>query len=51
MGISAATTVLATVIAAVTLLPALLGLFGGRLLTRRQRRALTARDAGTGHPP
>ncbi|MEU0821175.1 MMPL family transporter [Streptomyces mirabilis] len=51
MGISAATAVLATVVAAVTLLPALLGLFGGRLLTRRQRRALTARDAGTGHPP
>jgi RND superfamily putative drug exporter len=51
MGISAATAVLATVIAAVTLLPALLGLFGGRLLTRRQRRALITRNPGTGHPP
>ncbi|MFF8029045.1 MMPL family transporter [Streptomyces sp. NPDC007896] len=51
MGISAATAVLATVIAAVTLLPALLGLFGGRLLTRRQWRAVTSRNPGTGHPP
>ncbi|WP_405566454.1 MMPL family transporter [Streptomyces phaeochromogenes] len=50
MGISAATAVLFTVIAAVTLLPALLGLFGGRLLNRRQRRAVTTRNAGTGHP-
>ncbi|WP_420312749.1 MMPL family transporter [Streptomyces sp. YS-B37] len=52
MGISAATAVLATVVASVTLLPALLGLFGGRLLTRRQRRALTAHDseAGTRQP-
>ncbi|MGW3312743.1 MMPL family transporter [Streptomyces sp. NPDC001073] len=48
MGISAATAVLATVVASVTLLPALLGLFGGRLLTRRQRRTLTAQDPGTG---
>lgn len=51
MGISAATAVLATVIAAVTLLPALLGLFGGRLLNRRQRRAVATRNAGTVHPP
>ncbi|WP_405545666.1 MMPL family transporter [Streptomyces phaeochromogenes] len=50
MGISAATAVLATVIAAVTLLPALLGLFGGRLLNRRQRRAVATRNAGTVHP-
>lgn len=48
MGISAATAVLATVVASVTLLPALLGLFGSRLLTRRQRRNLTAQDPGTG---
>ncbi|MEU9279305.1 MMPL family transporter [Streptomyces sp. NPDC048342] len=51
MGISAATAVLFTVIAAVTLLPALLGLFGDRLLNRRQRRAVTTRAPGTGHPP
>ncbi|MGW3101282.1 MMPL family transporter [Streptomyces sp. NPDC001100] len=51
MGISAATAVLATMIAAVTLLPALLGLFGDRLLNRRQRRAATTRNPGTGHPP
>ncbi|MGW6014340.1 MMPL family transporter [Streptomyces sp. NPDC055210] len=51
MGVSAATAVLFTVIAAVTLLPALLGLFGGRLLNRRQRRAMTARsrEAGRAH--
>jgi RND superfamily putative drug exporter len=40
MGISAAITVMFTVIAAVTLLPALLGLFRGRLINRRQRRQL-----------
>ncbi|WP_328497886.1 MMPL family transporter [Streptomyces sp. NBC_00414] len=44
MGISAATAVLFTVIAAVTLLPALLGLFGGKLLNRRQRRAAAIRS-------
>ncbi|MFD0310071.1 MMPL family transporter [Streptomyces sp. NPDC127119] len=51
MGVSAATAVLFMVIAAVTLLPALLGLFGGRLLNRRQRRAMTARarEAGRAH--
>ncbi|WP_406118038.1 MMPL family transporter [Streptomyces sp. NBC_00989] len=48
MGISAATAVLSTVIAAVTLLPALLGLFGNRLLTRRQRRVLTTHDPRAG---
>ncbi|MFI9272232.1 MMPL family transporter [Kitasatospora sp. NPDC052896] len=47
MGISAATGVLATMTAAVTLLPTLLGLFGARLLTRRQRRALAARGPRT----
>jgi RND superfamily putative drug exporter len=38
IGIAAATTVLFTVLAAITLLPALLGLFGTRLISRRQRR-------------
>lgn len=40
MGISAAIGVLATLAAAMTLLPALLGLFGTRLLSKRQRRDL-----------
>ena len=40
MGVSAAITVMFTVLAAVTLLPALLGLFRGRLINRRQRRQL-----------
>jgi RND superfamily putative drug exporter len=42
LGISAAITVLFTVLAAVTLLPASFGLFRGKLLNRRQRRALAA---------
>ncbi|MER6571667.1 MMPL family transporter [Streptomyces sp. NPDC001093] len=42
MGISAAIGVLATLAAAMTLLPALLGLFGARLLSKRQRRALAS---------
>jgi len=42
MGIGAAITVVWTVLAAVTLLPAVLGFFGMRLLTNKQRRALTA---------
>ncbi|MFE3270018.1 MMPL family transporter [Streptomyces sp. NPDC059215] len=50
MGISAATAVLFTVIAAVTLLPALLGIFGNKLLSRRQRRAMANRQSGTAHP-
>ncbi|MFD8421685.1 MMPL family transporter [Streptomyces sp. NPDC059466] len=50
MGISAATAVLFTVTAAVTLLPALLGIFGNRLLSRRQRRAMPSREPGTAHP-
>jgi putative drug exporter of the RND superfamily len=43
-GLAAASvlTVVCTVAAAVTLLPALLGLFGMRVLSRRQRRALAA---------
>jgi RND superfamily putative drug exporter len=44
MAIASATTVVATVLAAVTLLPAMLGFFGMRTLSRRERR-LTA--AGT----
>jgi putative drug exporter of the RND superfamily len=40
IGLSAAATVLFTVLAAITLLPALLALFGTRLITRRQRRRL-----------
>ena len=42
LGIAAATTVLFTVAAAVTLLPALLGLLGMRVLSRRERRRLAA---------
>ena len=42
LGISAAITVMFTVLAAVTLLPALFGLFRGKLINRRQRRALAA---------
>src|SRR5690606_7879462 len=37
-------TVVLSVLAAVTLLPALLGLLGHRVLSRRQRRVLVARD-------
>jgi RND superfamily putative drug exporter len=44
MAIASATTVVATVLAAITLLPALLGILGMRTLSRRERR-LTA--AGT----
>ncbi|WP_200935426.1 MMPL family transporter [Aeromicrobium sp. Root344] len=42
MGIGAAVTVLWTVAAALTLTPAFLGLFGMRLLSRRERRTLAA---------
>ncbi|WP_430727452.1 MMPL family transporter [Streptomyces aurantiacus] len=47
MGVSAATAVLFTVAAAVTLVPALLGVFGTRLLSRRQRRALASHTSHT----
>jgi len=40
LAIASALTVVATVLAAVTMLPALLGLFGRRVLSRRQRRRL-----------
>src|SRR5271157_3157422 len=42
LGIAAAITVLFTVAAAVTLLPALLGFLGTRVLSRRERRRLAA---------
>ncbi|HEY2794949.1 MAG TPA: MMPL family transporter [Micromonosporaceae bacterium] len=42
IGISASVMVLFTVIAAITLLPALLGMIGLRVLSRRERRALAA---------
>ncbi|MDX3660009.1 MMPL family transporter [Streptomyces sp. ID05-26A] len=42
MGISGATAVLFTVAAAVTLVPALLGVFGLRVLNRRERRQLAS---------
>jgi putative drug exporter of the RND superfamily len=40
LAVASALTVVCTVLAAVTLLPALLGLFGMRVLSRRQRRQL-----------
>jgi RND superfamily putative drug exporter len=42
VAVAAALTVVVTVAAAITLLPALLGLLGHRVLSRRQRRALAA---------
>ena len=42
LAIASALTVVFTVLAAVTLLPALLGVFGMRVLSRRQRRRLAA---------
>ena len=42
LGISAAVTVLFTMATAITLLPALLGFFGMKVLSRKERRALTA---------
>jgi len=50
LAVACALTVVFTVLAAVTLLPALLGVFGWRVLSRRQRRQLVnpgaAQDAG-----
>jgi RND superfamily putative drug exporter len=52
MGIGAAVTVFCTVIAAITLLPAILGGFGDKLLSRKERRKLAAEgphnEAATG---
>ena len=42
LGIAAAITVLFTMVAAATLLPALLGMLGMRVLSRRERRRLAA---------
>ena len=42
LAVASALTVVFTVLAAVTLLPALLGVFGMRVLSRRQRRQLAA---------
>ncbi|WUI00887.1 MMPL family transporter [Spirillospora sp. NBC_00431] len=47
MAVASSIIVLFTVIAAVTLLPALLGLFGTRVLSRRQRRRLAAEGPRT----
>ncbi len=49
LAIASALTVVATVLAAMTMLPALLGLFGRRVLGRRQRRRLPGL-ASTGAP-
>jgi len=48
LGIAAAITVLFTVAAAVTLLPALLGVLGMRVLSRRERRRLAAGGPASG---
>jgi putative drug exporter of the RND superfamily len=45
LGVASALTVVFTVLAAVTLLPALLGVFGIRVLSRRQRRRMGDRGA------
>ncbi|MEV6005378.1 MMPL family transporter [Streptomyces sp. NPDC051976] len=50
VAISAAMTVVVTVAAAVTLLPAMLGVLGARVLSRRQRRRLAA-DGPSTTPP
>ncbi|MCE0540140.1 MMPL family transporter [Kineosporia rhizophila] len=49
MGIGAAVTVLATVAAAITLLPAALGVLGTRLLSRRERRLLAEQGPSASH--
>jgi putative drug exporter of the RND superfamily len=57
LAVASALTVVFTVFAAVTLLPALLGVFGTRVLSRRQRRRLPGGPGGpgghggTGSPP
>ncbi|WP_433894359.1 MMPL family transporter [Streptomyces sp. CA-111067] len=48
VAISAAMTVVVSVLAAITLLPALLGVFGMRVLSRRQRRKFAASGPRTG---
>ncbi|RAJ41888.1 RND superfamily putative drug exporter [Kitasatospora sp. SolWspMP-SS2h] len=49
MAVSAALTVALTVLAAITLLPALLGLLGHRVLSRAQRRRLAEHGPGEAH--
>ena len=51
LAIASALTVVFTVLAAVTLLPALLGVFGMRVLSRRQRRRLAAPAHTSVKPP
>ncbi|MFJ9842367.1 MMPL family transporter [Kitasatospora sp. NPDC101155] len=46
LAVPAALTVVCTVVAAVTLLPALFGVFGSRALSRKQRRRLRAGELG-----
>ncbi|MFD7707429.1 MMPL family transporter [Streptomyces sp. NPDC059785] len=48
--IATSLTVVLSVLAAITLLPALLGLLGTRVLSRRQRRRLAARGPETAEP-
>jgi putative drug exporter of the RND superfamily len=50
LAVACALTVVATVLAALTMLPALLGLFGRRVLRRRQRRPLGAASQATSGP-
>ncbi len=51
LGIAAAVTVLFTVAAATTLLPALLGFLGPRVLSRKERRRLAAAGPASGGAP
>lgn len=51
LGIGAAVAVVFTVLAAITLMPAMLGLFGTRLLTRKQRARLAADGPMSETPP
>ncbi|GAA1261437.1 MMPL family transporter [Kitasatospora nipponensis] len=46
LAVPAALTVVCTVVAALTLLPALFGVFGSRVLSRKQRRRLRAGEPG-----
>jgi RND superfamily putative drug exporter len=50
LAIACVLTVVATVLAAMTMMPALLGLFGLRVLSRRQRRSLAATPQATSVP-
>jgi RND superfamily putative drug exporter len=50
LAIACALTVVLTVLATITMLPALLSLFGRRVLSRRQRRTLSTRPRPAGGP-